>query len=92
MFYAAFTFLYAVGIENAAMPGHKVFTQDGGEIREGLICPYCKLLLKDAVQTSETGQRLCKECFEEATTATRLIYYIKRQTLIVMTFVSGEFK
>ena len=48
------------------MPGHKVFLQDGGEMREGLTCSYCKLLLKDPVQTSESGLRLCKGCFEEA--------------------------
>jgi len=49
------------------MPGYKVFLKDGGEICEGLMCSYCKLLLKDPVQTSETGQRFCKECFKEAT-------------------------
>ena len=49
------------------MPGYKVFLQDGGEIRDGLTCSYCKLLLKNPVQTSESGQRLCKECFEVAT-------------------------
>ena len=48
------------------MPGHKVLLQVGGEIREGLTCSYCKLLLKDPVQTSESGLRLCRECFEEA--------------------------
>ena len=49
------------------MPGYKVFLQDGGDIREGLTCSYCKLVLKDAVQTSESGQRLCRECFDKAT-------------------------
>ena len=39
------------------MPGHKVFLQDDGEIR---------VLLKDPVQTSETGQRLCRECYDKA--------------------------
>ena len=48
------------------MPGHKVYLQDGGEIREGLTCSYCKLVLKDPVQTTETGLRLCRECFGEA--------------------------
>ena len=48
------------------MPGYKVVLQDDGEMREGLACFYCKLLLKDPVQTSESGQRLCKECFEVA--------------------------
>ena len=53
------------------MPGYKVFLQDSGGIHEGFTCSYCKLLLKDPVQTSETGQRLCKECFEEAS---KLVY------------------
>ena len=43
-----------------------MYLQDGGEIHEGLICSYCKLLLKDPVQTSESGLRLCRGCFEEA--------------------------
>jgi len=49
------------------MPGYRVFLKDGGEIREGIACCYCKLVLKDPVQTSETGQRFCKECYEKAT-------------------------
>ena len=48
------------------MPGYKVFLQNGEEIREGLKCSYCKLTLKDPVQTSEIGQRLCRECFDKA--------------------------
>ena len=48
------------------MPGYKVFLEDGGEIREGLTCAYCKLMLKDPVQTSESGLRLCRGCFEDA--------------------------
>ena len=48
------------------MPGYKVFLEDGGEIREGLTCAYCKLVLKDPVQTSESGLRLCRGCFEKA--------------------------
>ena len=48
------------------MPGYKVYLQDGGEIREGLTCSYCKLLLKDPVQTSESGLRLCRGCYEIA--------------------------
>ena len=45
------------------MPGYKVFLQDGGDIREELTCSYCKLVLKDPVQTSESGQRFCWECY-----------------------------
>ena len=47
------------------MPGHKVYLQDGGEISEGLTCCYCRLVLKDPMQTNESGLRLCRECFEE---------------------------
>ena len=48
------------------MPGYKVYVRDGGEISEGLTCSYCKLLLKDPMQTSESGLRLCRECFDKA--------------------------
>ena len=48
------------------MSGYKVFLQDGGDIREGLTCTYCKLVLKDPVQTSESGQRFCWECYHKA--------------------------
>ena len=43
-----------------------------GEIREGLTCSYCKLLLKDPVQTSESGLRLCRECYD---TASKLVLH-----------------
>ena len=43
-----------------------MFSEDGEEIREGLKCFYCKLVLKDPVQTTESGLRLCRGCFEEA--------------------------
>jgi len=49
------------------MPGYKVFLEDDGEICEGLACSYCKLVLKDPVQTSESGLRLCQDCCETAT-------------------------
>ena len=48
------------------MPGYKVFLEDGGEIHEELTCSYCELVLKDPVQTTESGLRLCRGCFEEA--------------------------
>ena len=48
------------------MPGHKVYLQDGEKICEGLTCFYCELLLKDPVQTSESGLRLCRECYDKA--------------------------
>ena len=46
------------------MPGYNIRMQHGG-IREGLRCFLCKLLLKDPVQASETGERYCTECFKE---------------------------
>ncbi|XP_065899573.1 TNF receptor-associated factor 2-like isoform X2 [Dysidea avara] len=48
------------------MPGYKLCLQKG-EVHEGLKCSYCRLILKDPMQTSQTGQRYCKECFEDAT-------------------------
>ena len=51
---------------DVTMPGYKVFLQDDGEIREGLTCCYCRLVLKDPVQTSESGLRFCKECYSKA--------------------------
>jgi len=48
------------------MPGYSVVKQDGGKIRDEWTCSYCKLVLKDPVQSSETGLRLCKECFDKA--------------------------
>ena len=49
-----------------AMPGHKVCLQGGGEVRDGLKCTYCRLVLKDPIQTSDTGRRYCQECFKDA--------------------------
>lgn len=46
------------------MPGYNIRMQNG-EMREGLRCFLCKLLLKDPVQASETGERYCTECFKE---------------------------
>ena len=48
------------------MPGHRLHLQDGGEVGGELTCSYCKLVLKDPVQTNQTGQRFCKECFDKA--------------------------
>ena len=48
------------------MPGYKLYLQEGGEVHEGLKCSHCRLVLKDPIQTSQTGQRYCKECFEDA--------------------------
>ena len=48
------------------MPGYKVYLQKDGEIREGLRCSYCRLVLRDPIKTSQTGQCYCRECFTEA--------------------------
>ena len=50
----------------AIMPGYKVFLEDNGDVRKGLKCSYCNLLLNDPVQTSESGLRFCRECFKDA--------------------------
>ena len=48
------------------MPGYKVCLINDDAFREGLKCSFCSLLLRDPIQTSETGQRYCKECYKEA--------------------------
>ena len=48
------------------MAGYKLYLQEGREVHEGLKCSHCRLVLKDPIQTSQTGQRYCKECFEDA--------------------------
>ena len=42
----------------------KIWSQDGEIFNEALMCTHCSLLLKAPVQTSETGKRYCKECFD----------------------------
>ena len=58
-----------------------MFLEDGGEIREGLTCSYCKLVLKDPVQTSESGLRLCRGCFEKAS---KLVLHTSKTMLPAM--------
>ena len=48
------------------MPGLKLYLQEGGEVRDELTCSYYNLVLRDPVQTSESGLRFCKECFSKA--------------------------
>ena len=43
------------------MPGHGAAAVDR---KLGLVCPHCKLLLRNAVQTHE-GERLCESCFQD---------------------------
>ena len=47
------------------MPGYKLFLLNGEEVRDELLCLYCKLVLKDPMQTSITGLRFCKECIDK---------------------------
>jgi len=54
------------------MPGYKLCLQERREVHEGLKCSCCRLVLKDPIQTSETGQRYCKECFEDARLAVNI--------------------
>jgi len=42
------------------MPGYETAEPQSA----ALICPECKLLLRDAVQTDD-GIRLCESCFEQ---------------------------
>ena len=63
------------------MPGYKLYLQNNEEPREGVKCSYCRLILRDPIQTTNTGQRYCRECFKEAVRYAFLIslccyYYI----------------
>ena len=44
------------------MPGYEYTTVEAP--KENLICPHCRRILRDAVQT-ECGDRLCENCCEE---------------------------
>ena len=46
-----------------ASGGYTVKLAPGTRVPESYYCPLCKLLLRNAVQTSE-GDRLCEECFK----------------------------
>ena len=49
------------------MPGYDTFPlQDGKVIDKRLKCYYCKLVMKDPVQTKGTGRLACRGCFDEA--------------------------
>ena len=48
------------------MPGYRAYPQDGGDVCDDLTCCYCKLMLRDPVQTTVTGHRLCRDCFNAA--------------------------
>ena len=46
-----------------ASGGYTVKLPPGTRVPDSYYCPLCKLLLRNAVQTSE-GDRLCEECFK----------------------------
>ena len=46
-----------------ASAGYTVKLPPGTRVPDSYYCPLCKLLLRNAVQTSE-GDRLCEECFK----------------------------
>ena len=46
-----------------ASGGYTVKLLPGTRVPESYYCPFCKLLLRNAVQTSE-GDRLCESCFK----------------------------
>ena len=52
-------------IPYTAMSGHVVHLQDDQKVPEELKCTYCKLVLNDPVETSESGLRFCKECYHK---------------------------
>lgn len=43
-----------------------VLLQDDQELPEELKCTYCKLILNEPVETSETDLRFCGECYDKA--------------------------
>ena len=58
------------------MPGYKIHLQKSSEIREGIKCTYCRLVLRDPIQTRETGQRYCRECFTDAIRSVLIIVHM----------------
>ena len=57
------------------MPGYDVFPlQAGRMILERLKCRHCRLVMKDPVQTKETGLLYCRECFSEVVKYVCIIY------------------
>ena len=46
------------------MPGYSLAAVDQSRIDEKSLCPKCKGLLKEAVQTIECGHRYCKTCVD----------------------------
>ena len=56
------------------MPGYVVTPTE--EVKEGLYCSHCRLLLRDAVQNEE-GYRLCHGCCDEIRRGLYFFTYIK---------------
>ena len=46
------------------MPGYSLAAVDQSRIDEKSLCPKCKGLLKEAVQTIQCGHRYCKTCVD----------------------------
>ena len=63
------TILFLMSYVDIVIPGCKIFLQDARKIPEELICPHCNLVLNDPVQTTETGLRFCRECFNRYSVA-----------------------
>ena len=49
--------------KSMASGGYTVKLPPGTRVPDSYYCPHCKLLLRNAVQTSE-GDRLCEVCFK----------------------------
>ena len=62
------------------MPGYDIPLQDGVVLIDRLKCHHCQLVMKDPVQTKETGLIFCRECFDEALKlALMCMYYAKQK-------------
>lgn len=46
------------------MPGYKLTPNEDYARLESLLCPWCGLILRAALQT-ESGIRLCETCYKE---------------------------
>ena len=47
------------------MSGYKLLMFLQEPVRTTFQCAYCKLVMRDPVQTSKTGIRFCKECYNK---------------------------
>ena len=63
------------------MPGFSSFFL-AKKAKACLLCPHCRLILRDAVQT-EDGDRLCSDCLEEIRTRRWGVWLVRRHSLRV---------